>query len=126
MNQPIGALDNAQPTLVLSPVWYDRLRLLVQVILPGIGALYFGLAGIWGLPKAEQVVGTAAVLAVFLGLILGVSRRRYEASDAKFDGVIVPQVDAGGVRAYSMELNGDPEDLQYQKEVRFKVSPDNV
>lgn len=49
---------------------YDRFKFLALVILPGLGALYFGVAEIWGLPYATQVVGTLTVLDTFLGLLV--------------------------------------------------------
>jgi hypothetical protein len=38
---------------------YDALKWIAQYLLPAIGALYFALAGVWGLPHGEEVVGTA-------------------------------------------------------------------
>lgn len=56
---------------------YDILKFLAQVILPAIGTLYFALAGIWGFPYAEQVVGTIAAIDTFLGVCLGISTSKY-------------------------------------------------
>lgn len=56
---------------------YDTLKWIAQILLPAIGTLYFGLAGIWGLPYAEQVVGTITVIDTFLGVVLGVSTLQY-------------------------------------------------
>jgi len=56
---------------------YDILKWIAQILLPAIGALYFGLAGIWGLPYSEEVVGTITVVDVFLGVILGISSAQY-------------------------------------------------
>lgn len=56
---------------------YDILKWIAQVVLPAIGALYFGLASIWGFPYAEQVVGTITVLDTFLGVLLGISSIQY-------------------------------------------------
>jgi len=55
---------------------YDLLRDL-QIILPGIGALYAALAAAWKWDYSEPVVATCAALAVFLGLILKVKSKRY-------------------------------------------------
>ena len=41
------------------------------------GTLYFALAGIWGLPYGEQVVGTITAVDTFLGVILGISTSQY-------------------------------------------------
>lgn len=56
---------------------YDILKFFAQVILPAIGTLYFALAGIWGFPYAEQVVGTIAAIDTFLGVCLGISTSKY-------------------------------------------------
>lgn len=56
---------------------YDILKWIAQILLPAIGALYFGLAGIWGFPYSEQVVGTVTVIDTFLGVLLGISTYQY-------------------------------------------------
>ena len=57
---------------------YDVLKFIAQIVMPAIGALYFGLAGIWGFPYAEQIVGTITVVDTFLGAILGISTASYK------------------------------------------------
>ena len=61
----------------LSNSTYDCLRWVAQILLPAIGTLYFALAQIWGLPYAEQVVGTITAVDAFLGALLGISTMRY-------------------------------------------------
>ena len=56
---------------------YDILKWIAQILLPAIGTLYFAIAQIWGLPYAEQIVGTIMALDAFLGAILGVSTKVY-------------------------------------------------
>lgn len=56
---------------------YDILKWIAQIVLPALGALYFGIAQIWGLPYGEEVVGTITVLDAFLGALLGVSTAEY-------------------------------------------------
>lgn len=57
---------------------YDFLKWIAQILLPAIGTLYFAIAQIWGLPYAEQIVGTITALDAFLGAILGISTRVYK------------------------------------------------
>lgn len=57
---------------------YDILVLIAQVVLPGLGTLYAALAGIWGLPYGEQIVGTILAIDTFLGGILKVSNAQYK------------------------------------------------
>lgn len=56
---------------------YDWLKWIVQLVLPALGTAYFALAGIWGFPFGEQVVGTITVITTFLGAILGISKLTY-------------------------------------------------
>ena len=57
---------------------YDILKWIAQYLLPALGTLYFGLAGIWGLPYGEQVIGTITALDTFLGVLLGLSSAEYK------------------------------------------------
>lgn len=56
---------------------YDVLKWIAQFLLPAAGTLYFALAGIWGLPYGEQVVGTITAVDTFLGVLLGISAANY-------------------------------------------------
>lgn len=56
---------------------YDILKWIALVVLPALGALYFGLSQIWGLPYGEEIVGTITVVDTFLGALLGVSTVQY-------------------------------------------------
>lgn len=63
---------------ILSDKVYNILKWVALVLLPALGALYFGLAGIWGFPYGEQIVGTITVIDTFLGVILGISTVQYK------------------------------------------------
>jgi hypothetical protein len=101
---------------------YDKLKFVAQVLLPAIGALYFGLAQIWGFPNGEEVVGTIAVLDTFLGVALGLSARQYtNATEGPLVGFIDVEEREGET---SMMLNfpgSDPHDIKYRDKVTFKV-----
>jgi hypothetical protein len=56
---------------------YDTLKWIAQYFLPAVGTLYFALAGIWGFPFGEEVVGTITAVDTFLGVILGISTMNY-------------------------------------------------
>ena len=56
---------------------YDILKCIAMVVLPAIATLYFALAGIWGLPYAEEIVGTITAVDTFLGVLLGISAAQY-------------------------------------------------
>ena len=61
----------------MSNKMYDRLKWIAQFFLPAVGTLYFAIAGIWGLPYGEQIVGTITAIDTFLGVILGISTYQY-------------------------------------------------
>lgn len=56
---------------------YDALKWVAMYLLPALGTLYFALAGIWGWPYGEQVVGTITAIDTFLGVLLGISSAQY-------------------------------------------------
>lgn len=62
----------------LSNKQYDILKWVAQILLPALGTLYFALAGIWGFPYGEQIVGTITAIDTFLGVILGISSSQYK------------------------------------------------
>lgn len=57
---------------------YDVLKWIALVALDAVGALYFGIARIWGLPYGEEVVGTITVISTFLGTVLQISSAQYK------------------------------------------------
>ena len=67
----------------MSNKMYDALKWIAMILLPAIGALYFTLASIWGLPYAEQIVGTITGIDTFLGVILGISTSQYNKSSMR-------------------------------------------
>ena len=60
---------------------YNILKWIAMYLLPALGTLYFALAGIWGLPYGEQIVGTITAVDTFLGVILGISSVMYKEGD---------------------------------------------
>lgn len=52
---------------------YVALKWAVLVALPAVGTFYSALAGIWGLPLADEVSQTCNVAALLGGALVGVS-----------------------------------------------------
>ncbi len=67
----------------LSNKAYDILKWVAQILLPALGTLYFAIASIWGLPYAEQIVGTVTAVDAFLGVLLGISAAQYNSLSGK-------------------------------------------
>lgn len=99
---------------------YDYLKYIAQIFLPAFGTLYFGLAGIWHLPSAQEVVGTIVVVDTFLGVLLGISQSNYAKSDARFDGRITIS-ETPELKQFNLELNDDPNELDKKDQVVFRV-----
>lgn len=59
---------------------YDILVFIAQIVLPATATLYAALAGIWGLPYGEQIVGTIVAVDTFLGALLKISTSKYNKS----------------------------------------------
>ena len=57
---------------------YDVLKFIAMILLPALGTLYFALAGIWGFPYGEEIVGTITAVDTFLGALLGISSSNYK------------------------------------------------
>lgn len=113
-------------TFMLSDRVYDAGKRLTQVILPAIGALYFSLAKIWNFPAAEEVVGTLACVATFIGVTLGISNKNYEASG--YDGSLreielEPQDEGETASTFRLEVNKDLDELRDKKSIQLKVKP---
>jgi len=108
-------------TSLLNNRTYDILKTAATVTLPALGALYFALSLIWGLPRAQDVVGTIAAINVFIGALVGVSTRSYNKSDSKYDGTMDVE-ENDGKKKFLLNFDGDPNDLDQKKEVIFKIN----
>ena len=106
----------------LSNRTYDVIRWLAQIFLPAVGALYFGLSQIWGLPAATEVVGTITLLIIFLGALMNVSKKAYDTDPDRYDGALIPTTDAQGIVGAKLALNPnlDAETMVTKNELVFK------
>ena len=113
-------------TPMLSNRAYDTLKSVVTIILPAAGTLYFALSVIWGLPGAEEIVGSIAAINTFFGVVLKASSNSYESSDAKYDGILDVSTRDDGTKTAALVLDNyeNPADVVQQKEVLFKVNQD--
>lgn len=96
---------------------YNVLKWIALYLLPAMGTLYFALAGVWGFPYGEQVVGTISAIDAFLGVILGISTKNYNGDGTLNIDTSDPEKDI-----YKLELNVPVEELSGMKSVTFKVA----
>lgn len=100
---------------------YDQLKFIAQVVLPALGTLYFALAGIWGFPYGEQIVGTIVALDAFLGALLRISSNQYYNSGKDTDGTLM--IDSSGdTEKWLFALNSVPlEEIAGKDRIMLKV-----
>lgn len=113
---------------MLSSGTYDKLKFIALLLLPALGTLYFTIAQTWGLPKAEEVVGTVVAVDTFLGVLLKISNSQYDAVQT------AANVPSGYIHATGVdELTGhpnlkltitkDPAEILEGDVVKLKVGP---
>ena len=122
MSHSIELPEESVKTPWLNDVWYDRLKYIALVLLPALATMYFALANIWGLPYAEQVVGTIVVIDTFLGVIVKYAADQYDKSDAKYDGDMIVLTDQEGNKTFTLDLANNPEALESQNQIVFRVN----
>lgn len=67
--------------MLISNKTYDILKWIAQVFLPALGTLYGVLVPLWGLPYGDQIVGTILGVDTFLGVLLGLSSKKYNSAN---------------------------------------------
>ena len=91
----------------LSDGQYDTLRRFVQIIIPGLGALYAALALLWHWGFIAEVTGTATALTVFGGVVLKFARDGYVPANEQ-PGTDAPTSYDGQVAQSGVSADGDP------------------
>jgi len=114
---------NNDEGFTLKPALYEKLRFASQILIPAISTLYFTIGTIWELPAVDKVVGTLAAVAVFLGALVGLSRKNYNAAEKYYDGTVTLIPNEEGTL---IKLNLVPEDLIGKKQVLLKLGPPTV
>ena len=101
---------------------YDILKWTALVLLPAVAAAYFTLAQIWGLPNAEQIVGTVVVVETFLGAMLQISKKSYDNSPKSKDGAVI--VDGDGLKRFEIDATADEVASKKVLNLAVKEEPD--
>lgn len=99
---------------------YDSLKAAAQIWIPALGTLYFTLAAIWGLPHADQIVGSITAIDTALGVVLGISSTAYKPAT---DGNLVVDRSSPIKDVYSLELNVPPSELANKSSLVLEVTP---
>jgi hypothetical protein len=113
--------EEKTPRPWLTDGYYNVLKFVAQILLPALGTLYAAISGLWGLPAAEQVVGTIIAVDTFLGVILGISSAQFAALGAQHDGTLVVHQYDDNSGAIQLNFTGHPAELASKKTVSFNV-----
>lgn len=93
---------------------YDTLKWIAQILLPALGTLYAAVGAIWGLAYVQEVVTTIVAVDTFLGALLGLSAKGYNAS---YDGQL--ETSSDGLASMSIDLTA--EEIANKGTVTLKV-----
>lgn len=126
MNDSSSKFMSSSKPPIFNNVMYDHVKWVAQYGLPGVGSLYFGLAQIWGLPYAVEIVGTISLLDVFLGILLGISSRTYNNSvkmpgEAKYDGILVVDKSDPKKDVFSLVVSSPVDEISTAESITLKV-----
>lgn len=106
---------------MLNDLTYKRSRNLSQIYIPGLSSLYFIVGNIAGFPFVEVIIGFLAIIATVIGVCLYLSSSAYDRSEAGYDGKVIIETNQNGGKLFSLELEGDPGELEQKSSVAFKV-----
>lgn len=75
----------------LSDTVYNYMKWVTAIVLPALGAFYFGLTQIFpAIPYGTEVVGVISLLTTFLGVVLGISTNTYNKAQTSSAGQDTP------------------------------------
>ena len=106
---------------------YNLIKWFVTIVLPAFGTLYYTLSNMWGLPNADQVVGTTVAVSLFLGSLVGISKLNYnraqaEKPDVVADGSIILDSSDPEKDVFSLNLDIPLNELMERSTVTFAVT----
>lgn len=113
--------NETNTTLQMGNKTYDRLKPIVEMILPGIATLWLAIASIWGLPFAEPIAATIVAINAFLGICLAISNKQYKQNTPDISGDLLVDAREDGADLMTVALEKPLENLSDGDEVRFKV-----
>ena len=64
---------------------YDILFWVVVIVIPALSVLWTALSQIWEFPYGTEIGGTIDAVAVFLGVVMGVSKAQYKKNNTSTD-----------------------------------------
>jgi hypothetical protein len=115
--------ENTPKEPLFSSKLYDMLKFVAQILLPALATLYLTIGALYqftGAFEPEKVVGLIVALDTFLGVVLGISTKTYNNSDAKYHGSMDLVPNAEGTPVVTLNLEKTPEALSTQGDILLK------
>ncbi len=108
--------------VMLSDRAYAWGKSLTLRILPAAGAAYFSLAGLLEWHNGGTVAGVITIVCTFLGAVLGLSSKSYDASGVGTHGDVIITDQPDGARKAIFRPDVDPRDLPDEQDtVTYKI-----
>ena len=117
--------DNKGRLALSNPV-YDAAKDTATIYLPGLGAFYLTIAGIWELPYPQQVVGTIVAISTLLGVFLKISTNSYNKSDKSKDGTLIIDQSDPLKDTYRFDVQTPLEQLPDKSTITLKVDTETT
>lgn len=104
---------------------YDLIKNITLMVLPGLATLWITLGTIWGLPYTNEIAGTITALALFGGVFVGVSKKKFDQlpvvpESVSTDGDLLVDLH-DGTQSMTVALERPLDDLRDQETVAFRV-----
>ena len=95
---------------------YDRVKWFAQYFVPALTTLWLALGKIWSFPYTVEIGATLSAIDIFLGALLGISKGNYQG-----DGSMVVNTEDPTKDVYTLNFNGDLNEIADKKSVTFMV-----
>lgn len=95
---------------------YDRVKWFAQYFVPALTTLWLTLGKIWSFPYTVEIGATLSAIDIFLGALLGISKSNYQG-----DGSMVVNTEDPTKDVYTLNFNGDLNEIADKKSVTFMV-----
>lgn len=100
---------------------YNIIKWFVVYFLPALGTLYFSISQLWGIPHADQVLGTITSVTIFLSMVMGLSSSSFKKNGLGTDGVMLVDTSNPDKDVYLLQLNNEATNLAEKDIISFKV-----
>lgn len=95
---------------------YDHIKWVAQYLLPALATLWLTLGKIWSFPYTTEVGATLSAIDIFLGALLGISKKNYNG-----DGQIVINDSDPEKDVFTLEMEDDLATIPEKDFITLKV-----